>query len=322
MPAAGYELDLANLRGLERRLSPGVFRFVWSLIAGAVDCARILGRRRPDVVVGGGGYVSAVPVLLWELGRRPALIVELDSYMGLANRLLATLARRVCLSFAIPGREGSRYLVTGRPLPAKLLQATAAEGRKTFRLKDDLPVVLVTGGSLGARSINLACARAFGKERLGIQVLHVSGKRDFSMISHILQEQGADPENYHLLDYTNDLPRAMAAADLVVGRSGASVQELTALGKPALLVPYPFATAGHQLRNAEWMAAAGAAEIVPDSGLTGAVLKERIESLLGDRERLARMGAASASLGRRDGAGRIADEIFKLVQSSRFKVQS
>lgn len=314
VPEAGYELDLADLRGLERRLSLRVCPFIWSLFAGARDCRRILRQRQPDVVVGGGGYVSAIPVFMAALKRRPTLTVELDSYMGMANRVLAPLVDRVCLSFPIAGREGGKYMLTGRPLPERLLTATAAEGRALLGLRADRRVVLVTGGSLGARSINLACAQAFGRGALlDLQLVHVSGKRDHEMIRRILQEQGADPENYHLLDYTNDLPRLMAAADLVVGRAGASVMELAALGKPALLVPYPHATADHQMRNAEWMAAAGAAVIVPDRQLTGEVLGDRIASLLGSPERLRRMAAASAALGRRDGADRIAVQVFRLA---------
>ena len=317
VPAAGYELDLADLRGLERRLSPRLFLFIWSLFKGSGDCLRILRRRRPDVVVGGGGYVSAMPVFLTALKRRRALTLELDSYMGLANRFLAPLADRVCLSFPIAGREGGKYVVTGRPLPEKLLSATAAEGRALLGLRDDTPVVVVSGGSLGARSINLACAGAFGGGSLKLQLVHVSGRRDHGMIRRVLQEQGYDLENYHLLDYTNDLPQLMAAADLVVGRAGASVMEVAALGKPALLVPYPHATADHQMRNAEWMAAAGAAEIIPDRQLTGEVLKDRIAGLLGAPARLRKMAAASAALGRRDGAGRIADEVFRLAGGER-----
>ena len=315
VPQAGFELDLADLRGLRRRLSPQLFLFLWSLIKGSLDCIRILGRRRPDVVVGGGGYVSWAPVFMAFLRRTPALIVELDSHMGLANRALAPLARRVALSFAIPGREGGKYLVAGRPLPRILLEATAAEGRRQFGLREGKPVVLITGGSLGARSVNLACVEAFGVPRLSFQLIHVSGRRDYDLVKRMLAERGADPDNYHLLDYTVDLPLATAAADLVVGRSGASVLEVAALGKPALLVPYPYATADHQLKNAEWMAAAGAADVILDRELNGAVLKARVEALLGDRQRLAAMAAASAGLGRRDGAGRIADEIFRMANS-------
>lgn len=313
VPRAGYELDLAGLRGLERRLSPQLFLFLWSLLKGSLDCLRIIRRRRPDVVVGVGGYVSAIPVFVAALMRRRTLIVELDSHMGLANRLLSPLAGRVALSFAIAGREGGKYLLTGRPLGRRLLAAAPAAGRERFGLREDLPVVLITGGSLGARSLNIAATEAFGRGPLSLQVVHVSGRRDYGMVRDRLKQQDADRENYHLLDYTDDLPLATAAADLVVARSGASVQETAALGKPALLVPYPYATADHQRRNAEWMAGAGAAEIIDDAELSGELLRDRVARLLADRGRLEEMARCSAGLGRRDGAGRIAAEVFRLA---------
>ena len=313
MPQSGYELDMADLRGLERKLSLRLFLFLWSLAKGSIDCLGILRRRRPDVVVGGGGYVSWAPVFTAWLTRRPTLIVELDSHMGLANRVLVPFVKRVCMSFAIPGREGGKYLYAGRPLGRQLLTATAEAGRKAFGLRPDMPVVLVTGGSMGARSINEACVEAFGGGPLSFQLIHVSGKRDHEMVERRLQEAGADPENYHLLDYTGELPLATAAASLVVGRSGASILELAALGKPALLVPYPYATGDHQRKNAEWMAGAGAAEVLPDEEVSGETLKFRVNSLISNTDRLVAMAQASARLGKRGAAERIADEIFDLA---------
>lgn len=314
VPAAGYELDLADLRGLERKLSPRLFLFLWSLLKGSSDCRRILGRRHPDVVVGGGGYVSWAPVFVAALRRTATLIMELDSHMGLANRALAPLARRVALSFPIPGRESGKYFVSGRPLGRELLAADAARGRELFGLAAGTPTVLVYGGSLGARSINLACVEAFGRGKLEqLQLVHVSGRRDYEMLRDRLRDQGADRDNYHLLDYTNDLPQATAAADLVVARSGASILELAALGKPAILVPYPYATADHQRKNAEWMVAAGAAEMILDADLDSEALRERVAALLDDRPRLAAMAQASSAIGARDGAQQVATEIYRMA---------
>ncbi|MHB1390485.1 MAG: UDP-N-acetylglucosamine--N-acetylmuramyl-(pentapeptide) pyrophosphoryl-undecaprenol N-acetylglucosamine transferase [Thermoleophilia bacterium] len=313
VPEQGYELDLADLRGLERKPSLATLFFFWSLIRGTIDCARILRRRKPDAIVGGGGYVSWAPVLLGALTRRPTLIIELDSHMGLANRALVPLATRVALCFDIPGRTGGKYFHAGRPLSPALLAATEESGREEFGLKPDLPVVLVTGGSLGARSINDACVEAFGRKELDFQLIHVSGKRDYESVKQRLQEAGGGPENYHLLDYTDKLPLAMAAADLVVGRSGASVLEVSALGKAAILVPYPYATADHQLHNAEWMAAAGAARIITDAELSARTLSDAVTGLLADRARLATMAAASAGLKQRGGAERIATTIFEIT---------
>lgn len=312
VPASGYELDLADLRGLERKLSLRSLLFLWSLLKGSLDCRAILRRRRPDVVVGGGGYVSWAPVLVAWLRRTPTLVMELDSHMGLANRALVPLARRVALSFAIPGREADKYFISGRPMSRELLQADPARGRELFGLRDGAPVVLVYGGSLGARSINVACAGAFGTGELDFQLVHVSGRRDYDMVREMLAAGGADLENYHLLDYTDALPQALAAADLVVARSGASILEVAALGKPALLVPYPYATADHQLKNAEWLAAAGAAEVILDADLDANILAERVRELLADSGRRRVMAEASRGVTVTDGAERIAAEVFSV----------
>lgn len=284
-----------------------------SLLKGSVECRRVLRRRDPDVVVGGGGYVSWAPVFVAALKRKPTLIMELDSHMGLANRALAPLAKRVALSFPISGRDSGKYFVSGRPMGRELLAADAGRGRELFGLAAGVPVVLAYGGSLGARSINLACVDAFGRGKLDFQLLHVSGKRDHQMLRDRLDQQGADRENYHLLDYTGDLPQAIAAADLVVARSGASILELAALGKPALLVPYPYATADHQRKNAEWMAAAGAAQVIDDGELDGTVLKAAVTGLLADRPKLEAMAAASRGIGSADGADAVADEIYRMA---------
>lgn len=312
IPKAGYELDLAELRGLERSLSAKNLRFLWAMIKGTVDSAFVLSRRRAAVVVGFGGYASWAPIFTAWLLHRRRLIVELDSHMGLANRALSPLADRVALCFDIPGRSGNKYIRSGRPLSQKFLSATAEEGRKAFGLRADMPAVLVTGGSRGAASVNMACVRAFGTGALDFQLLHVSGRRDYPEMRKILVDGGYDRRNYHLLDYTNDLHLALAAADLVVGRSGASVQEIAAMGKPAVLIPYPYATGAHQQKNAEWLKTAGAAVIVPDEQLTAEALRATVNDLLQDRNKLEKMGAAAAGLVRKDGAQRIAAEILTL----------
>lgn len=282
-----------------------------------MDTAGILARRRPDAVVGCGGYVSGAPVALAALMRLPTLIIELDSHMGLANRLLAPLAAKVALCFDLPGRSGGKYMRTGRPLGSLLLGADPESGRRRFGLRQGTPVVLVTGGSLGARSINDACMAAFGDGPLPFQLVHVSGKRDYQYLQEKLTQSGSDQQNYHLLDYTDELPLITAAADLVVGRSGASVLEVAALGKPAVLIPYPYATADHQLSNARWMEAAGAAEVITDQELTPARLREAITGLLEDPERRESMAGAAAGLTRADGAQVIADEVIRMARGRR-----
>ena len=286
-----------------------------SLLAAAVpEVGRILKDVRPDVAIGGGGFASGPVVALAALRGVPGLALEADAHLGVANRMLRPFVRRVCLSFPIAGLEPPKFVVTGRPLGPAQLAATAEEGREAFDLRPGLPVVLAFGGSQGAQSINRACVDAFGGRELPFQLVHVCGPRNLDAVRTELEAKGERFERYRLVPYTDRLAAAMAAADLVVARSGGSVAELAALGKPAILVPYPFATADHQRKNARWMVAGGAALLVDDAELDGVRLAGLVGELLGDEGRLTAMAAASAALGRPDATRRVVDEIETIVK--------
>ena len=247
----------------------------------------------------------------------PGLALEADAHLGVANRLLKPFVKRFCLSFPIEGLGPPRYVVTGRPLGPGQLDATPEQGREAFELRGDLPVLLAFGGSQGAQSINRACVDAFGGKELDFQLVHVCGPRNADQVRRELEQRGERFERYRLVPYTDRLAAAMAAADLVVARSGGSVAELAALGKPAILVPYPYATADHQRKNAREMVAGGAALLVDDAELSGDLLGSLVAELLGDRARLAAMAAASAALGRPDAARRVADQIEDILTTRR-----
>lgn len=310
VPAAGYEIDFLRVRGVDRR-NPLRAAGALALAARAVPAARAALRRRGvDAVLGGGGYVAA-PAGIAALGMRmPLVLTEADRHLGLANRMLARRARRVCLAFPIAGLEGERYLVTGRPVPAAIATADRGAARERFGLGAAERCLLVFGGSQGARTINLAALDGLLRPGRPFHVLHISGTRDYGLASGRLADAGAGGEYYTLLDYEPGLAEALAACDLVLARAGASVFELAAAGRPALLVPYPYATGRHQHANAEWMASAGAAEVIDDAELTGELVWERASALLGDEERLAEMSAASASLAMPDAAERVAGEVL------------
>jgi UDP-N-acetylglucosamine--N-acetylmuramyl-(pentapeptide) pyrophosphoryl-undecaprenol N-acetylglucosamine transferase len=213
--------------------------------------------------------------------------------------LLAPFARRVCLAFPLAGRSGGRYRVTGRPVPAPATDRAAARAR--FGLSLDDTVVLVFGGSLGARSINHAAIEAFADAPF--RALHAAGARDFPSLT-------APGPHYDLREYVHEFGDALLAADLVVARSGGSIFEVAAHGRPAILIPYPAAAADHQTTNARWMADAGAATVIPDAELTAERLRREVDALLADPDRLAAMAAASAALARPDAARDIAAELL------------
>ena len=313
-----YTTYALELKGFERHVDVGAYLRTFKLLAAAVPrVRRILKETRPDVAVGGGGFASGPVVAVAVASGIPGLALEADAHLGVANRLLRPFVRRFCLSFPIAGLEPPRYVVTGRPLSPGQLDATAEEGREVFGLTAGLPVVLAFGGSQGAQSINRACVEAFGGKEFGFQLVHVCGPRNEEQVRADLEQRGERFERYRLVPYTDRLAAAMAAADLVVARSGGSVAELTALGKAAILVPYPYATADHQRKNAQEMVAGGAALLVDDAELDGAVLARVTAELLGDKARLAAMAAASAALGRPDAAQRVADQIEDILTTRR-----
>jgi len=310
VPAAGYEIDFLEVRGIDRRNPLRAARAAAEALVAVGAARRAIRTRQADVVMGGGGFVAGPAGLAAAFARVPLVLTEADSHLGLANRILAGRARRVCLAFPIAGREGERYVLTGRPVPAAVLQADRDRARERFGISAGESCLLVIGGSQGARSINLAAIEAFAeRDSRDFHVVHVAGRRDFEELQARL---GAAPHpgRYTLLAYEPDLGDGLAACDLVLGRSGGSIFELTAAGRPAILVPYPQATAGHQSTNAAWMAEAGAATVIADGELNAERLGAEVAAVLGDGARLAAMTAASAALAKPDAARRIADVVL------------
>jgi len=318
VPQAGYEIDLLDIRGIDRRNPVRAAVAAAKAVAAVGAAGKVLRRREADAVLGGGGYVAGPAGMAAVLSRTPLVLTEADSHLGLANRMLAGRARRVCLSFPIAGRDGDRYLLTGRPVPAAVLEADRDAARRRFGVAGDARCLLVMGGSQGARSINLAAVEAFAEDEAGaareFHVIHLSGRRDHGELSRRLAS-APHAGRYTLIAYEPDLGDVLAACDLVLARSGGSIFEVAAAGRPAILVPYPHATADHQSANAKWMVDAGAAEAVGDAELSAELLGERVGALFGDAERLGAMAAASAALALPDAAKRIAAEVLAAAAS-------
>lgn len=304
--AAGYELEQIDVRGLDRH---NPLKASVALARSAVATARaraLLRAHDATAVLGAGGYVAAPVGLAAAALRLPLVLCESDSHLGLSNRILAPLARRVCLAFPIAGREDPRYLVTGRAVVPPHSDRAAA--RRQYALADDELMVLVFGGSLGARSINTAALAGLDGARF--RVLHVTGRRDWPAF----RARSHTPE-YALREYLapDQFDVALAACDLVVARAGGSIFEIAAHGRPAILVPFPHATADHQTTNARWMVDAGAAILIEDRELSGPRLASEVGRLIADPARLAAMARASLALARPDAARAIAAEVLAVA---------
>lgn len=344
VPKAGYELREISVEGMSRTNPLHAARALARAARAFARARALLKELKPHAVMGGGGYVAG-PVGLAAVSLRiPLVLTEADSHLGLTNRVLARAARRVCLAFPLAGREGPRYRVTGRPGPPPQEDRTGARARLGLTAGGDC--VLVFGGSLGARSINLAAIEAFANgatagafagtastggtfsasetppaptppsmppaAEAAFGVLHVAGRRDYPELA------GRDlPPGYDLREYLDleEFADALAVADLVVARAGGSVFEIAAHGVPAILVPYPHASADHQSTNARWMADAGAAVVISDGELNASRLSEEVTELLADRDRLAKMAGASKDLARPNAARDIAEELLDAARA-------
>jgi len=308
VPERGYAFDAFRVAGFPRRPGVELARAVGLSLAAPAACLRILARRRPDVVLGGGGYVAGPMVLAAWLRRIPAALTEADAHIGLANRLASPFARRLFLAYP-PSQLTAHSRVVGRPIPTTSRAKPSGEARAALGLPAHGPVLVVFGGSIGARTINELAVEAWGAA--GPAVLHITGERDYDE----LRDRVSRPD-YLLVPFLDDFGAALGSADLIVARSGGSVWEIAAAGKPAVLVPYPEATADHQRANADYFERAGGAVVVLDRDAR-ATVPSLVAQLLDEPQRLEEMAAAMRAAAKPDAAERIADELIALATARR-----
>lgn len=317
VPEAGFRLHHIEAAAIPRRLSPRLVTVPFALRRSVRCCAEILRDERARVVVTFGGYVSfPVARAAWR-EQLPLIVHEQNAVPGLANRVAARWADTVAVTF--PGsadrfRHPERTAVTGDPVREDVRdldpRRARADARRRLGLDPDRPTLLVFGGSQGARRINEAIVDAHGRwEITDLQVLHAAGRAAYDDTARAwaaAREERMGPA-VQVVPFIDDMAEAYAAADLVVCRAGAtSIAELTVLGLPAVLVPYPHATADHQAANAAALATIGGARVVADADLDGAALVAAVQPLLRDPQALATMSRAARAFGRPDAAANLA----------------
>jgi UDP-N-acetylglucosamine--N-acetylmuramyl-(pentapeptide) pyrophosphoryl-undecaprenol N-acetylglucosamine transferase len=310
IPREGFPLDLLRSVGL-RGASPLAYARGLALVPLSLAHAwRILSQRKPDVVIGVGGYSSGPVVLAAALRRIPTLLLEQNAAPGLTNRWLAHLVDAAAVTFEETVTYfGRRGFVTGNPVRAEFLEDGVDVGSSAA------PRVLIFGGSQGAHAINMAMVAAAPKlaaHHGRLAITHQTGERDLALVRDEYQRAGLEARVEPFL-FTMD--REIKQADFVVSRAGATtLAELTAAGKPAVLIPLPTAADDHQRKNAEVLARAGAAEVLDQRTLTGDQLADRIFALAGDPARRDAMGRAARALARPDAARAIADRVLALAR--------
>jgi UDP-N-acetylglucosamine--N-acetylmuramyl-(pentapeptide) pyrophosphoryl-undecaprenol N-acetylglucosamine transferase len=317
--AEGFSVEIIRVEGLKGMKIQAQVRSLVLLPQALIHALLLLGHHRPDVVVGMGGYAAGPVSMAAVLRRIPLLIHEQNCSPGLTNRILTRMADTVAVTFeesrSVFGRD---VVVTGNPIRREILEADRRKGCEAFDLDPGKVTVLVFGGSQGARQINRAVAEALPhldpwRDRL--QILHATGERDRGAVDEAYRAWKGEAR---FLAFIQDMASAYAAADLVISRAGATtIAELTALGKPALLIPYPFATNDHQRLNAEEVVRVGGARLIPDRDLTGHRLAAKLRALLDDPPALAEMGRAAQGLGRPQATAHLADLVCQLAGDGR-----
>jgi len=325
VPAEGYKIIGLPVRGFIRPLfHPGNIKVLIDLYKSIKQAKTIIRNFQPDVAVGVGGYASAAALKAAYALNVPYVLQEQNGFAGVTNQKLARNAKKICVAY--PGMErffpADRIVMTGNPVRQKLLECTATpqEARTALGLDPDKKTIFVTGGSLGARSVNNAIAA--GLQQLidaGIQVLWQTGKADGDKWEKAVNaitkqpnnENNTAPQLIHPTVFVSDMAMAYRAADIVISRSGAGgVNEVCLLGKAAIFVPLPTAAEDHQTANARVLSNADAAILCPDSEAPSRLVKEAI-SLINDPERIARFEANAKKLGKFGAAETIAKIVME-----------
>ena len=326
VPAAGYNFKTIDIQGFSRDLTPSGIKqnisTVIKLVKSSSQAKKIIKEYAPDVVLGFGGYVGG-PVLrtACKLGI-PTAIHEQNAFPGVTNKALAKIVDKVMLT----APEAEKYMqpknpcvVTGLPVRGELISANREFSRAELGV-DERPVILSMGGSLGARVINTAVTQLIEEryERKDCYFLHATGKAGVGMFDVIEKEKNISlQENKHIMlrEYINDMHRCMAAADLVICRAGASsLSEIQAMGKPSILVPYPYAAENHQYYNAMELVKNDAAILIEEKDFTGDRLIKEIDALLADRQRLKALGDNAKKMAIYDATERIVSCICEIVK--------
>jgi len=319
VPQAGFPFNPIDVTGFDRSRPWTLVSALWRMRAAQKTIGRHFGSSRPDVAVGFGAYIE-LPLINWCHAQGiPCVIHEQNSVPGLANKTSAAKVKTVCVSLpvaidAFRGKVGpdTQIVVTGNPVRQSVIRADRAEGRRSLGIPKDATMLLVFGGSLGARHLNQGVAALKSKllSRKDLCVIHSTGKGEYDSVVQELALTPDEAARWRVMPYIDRMGEALAAADLVLSRAGASsVAEIAALAVPSMLVPYPFATADHQTTNARYLVDAGAAVLLPDEKIDTSEFEDDLLGLVDDPARRQAMRDAARGLAQDKAALALADQV-------------
>ena len=320
VPRAGYKLECINSYGINRKINIDNIKRLFKTIKSISEAKKILKKFKPDVVIGTGGYICVSVGMAAKKLKIPVILLESNAFPGVAVKLLSKDAKKILVGFKeaearLP--KAKKVVVTGNPTKIKRSYMSTEEKRNRIRelgLNSELPTVLVFGGSQGAVSINKALIGIIeNKMNDNYQIIWAAGTSNYDTVKQQLMDKQIDINNIKntkILPYIYNMQEVMQISDLVVCRSGAmTITEIALLGKPAIFIPFPFATENHQEYNAKVLQNAGSAQIILDKNLTHIVLNNKINNMIKDKEKLTQMGKKALSVAKENVEEKIYEEI-------------
>lgn len=319
IPKTHYEFKKIWLRGLQRKMNIGNLLLPLRLLVSLIQCTFLIVTFRPNLVLGTGGYVSGPALMMGIALGVPTIIQEQNSFPGLVNRLLGKWVNQVHVTYeaSLPYfKKQPNVFVSGNPVRGSFTKVERKKALNKFNLKKDKSTLFIFGGSQGAHAINMQVLNCL--ERLmghpGLQILWATGPRDLNLVASKCQRF---KERISIHPYIDDMASAYAASDMVLCRSGAStLSEVTICGLPSILIPFPYATSGHQEYNARTLEKAGAATVILEQALTESLLIQKIFELLDNADKRKAMARAARQLSKPNAAKEIVDKIDELIRPS------
>ena len=320
VPKSGFKFKELSVRPLPRNFSTKIISSIFYNFIAFLKAVKIIKNFQADVVIGTGGFVAGPVVLAGVLLRKKTIIHEQNAYPGITNKLLAGVVDKICLNFS----EAEKYLkvdskkieITGNPVRPKIINADRTKAYQQLNLDPKLKTILITGGSLGAEIINQNVIDVYKyAAKNKIQILHLSGKKNYNKVLENLRENNINPNNQfiNIIDYLDEMEYALAAADLIIARAGATgLAEITSCAKPSILIPFAAAAENHQLFNAQTLAEKNAAVVIKESELNGKLLLKNVKEIIEDKRRLDEMSAAAAAMSQKNSLNNILEVIRKL----------
>lgn len=323
VPKTEFKYQFITVEGLPRRINFQSLKSGIKLLRGLGQSFKIISAYKPDAIISTGGYVAGPVGWIGSQMGIPLLIHEQNSFPGITNKILASKAKIICLTFEDSKKyfkDKSKLRVTGLPVRSEILAVCKKSCYDRLGLDSKRKTVLITGGSRGAQSINNAVLQALPEmiKMTDVQYIFITGEMGYENTVNTIKKQGINLENMGnitIKPYMYNMEDALGVADLVVGRAGATfLAEITVLGIPAILIPYPYATENHQEHNARSLWKKNAALLIKDAELTGQKLFKEIYNLIMDNQRLESMKKASRDLGKPDALDQIIKAFREMIE--------